>query len=65
MNNDFLVATSIGLLILLIFWIITLIFIFIRKPSNSKLTATLVAQSMSIFVLGFLILALLSLTDSI
>ena len=65
MNNEFLVASFIGLLILLIVWIISLIFIFYRKHPNSKLTPKLVTQSLSIFVLVLLILALLSLTDSI
>ena len=65
MNNEFLVASFIGLLILLIVWIISLIFIFYRKHPNSKFTPKLVTQSLSIFVLVFLILALLSLTDSI
>ncbi len=65
MNNAFLVAILIGLLILLIFWISTLIFIFYRKPPNSKLTKKLVVRSLSVFALAFFIFALLSLVDSI
>ena len=65
MNNAFLVAIFVGLLILLIFWITTLIFIFYRKPPNSKLTRKVVVRSLSVFAVAFLIFALLSLVDSI
>ena len=65
MNNAFLVAIFIGLLILLIFWITALIFIFYRKPPNSKLTKRVVPRSLSLFVFAFLLFALLSFVDSI
>ena len=65
MNTAFLVAIFIGLLILLIFWITALIFIFYRKPPNSKLTKKVVIRSLSVFAFVFLIFALLSLVDSI
>jgi len=65
MNKDFLVAIFIGLLILLIFWLVTLFFIFFRKRPDTKLSPKLIFQSLSIFAFCFLILALLSLADSI
>jgi len=65
MNNAFLVAIFIGLLILLIFWVTTLIFIFYRKPPNSKLTKKVVVRSLSVFAFAFLMFALFGLVDSI
>ena len=65
MNNDFVIILFTGLLILLLFWIVTLFFIYFRKPPNSKLTPKLVIQSLTLFLTGFLILVFLSLTDSI
>ena len=56
MNNDFIIALFIGLLILLLFWIVTLCFIYLRNPPNSKLTPKLVIQSLTLFLICFLIL---------
>ena len=65
MSNDFFTAIIIGLLILLILWIIVLLFIFFRKPPKSKLTGKLVIKSFFLFLISFLILAFISLVDSI
>jgi len=56
MNDDFKIALFIGLLILFLFWILTLFFIYFRKPLNSKLTPILVLKSLTLFLIGFLIL---------
>ena len=48
MNDDFKIALFIGLLILFLFWILTLFFIYFRKPLNSKLTPKLVLKSLTL-----------------
>ena len=53
MINDFLHASMIGLLILFIFWLLILVFIYLRKPPKSKLTKKLAIQSLFVFGLGF------------
>ena len=65
MNNNFVIALFVGLLILLISWIVTLFFIYFRKPPNSRLTLKLVIKSLTIFLVGLLILVFLRQTDSI
>ena len=60
MNDDFKIAVFIGLLILFLFWILTLFFIYFRKPLNSKLTPKLVLKSLTLFLIGFLILFFLT-----
>jgi len=51
--NDFLYACIIGLLILFLFWLVILVFVYIRKPPKSKLTKKLTIQSLFTFGLGF------------
>ena len=53
MINDFLHASMIGLLILFIFWLLILVFIYLRKPPKSKLTKKLTIQSLFVFGFGF------------
>ena len=64
MVNDFLYASIIGLLILLIFWFLIILFISVRKPSKSKLTIKLIFKSLLLFVIGFGILFVLLKNDS-
>ena len=64
MLNDFFYASLLGLTILFIFWIIVVIFIYIRKPPNSKLTARLTLISLTLFFVGFGILLYLASVDS-
>jgi len=64
MINDFLYASIIGWIILLIFWLSILIFIFIRKPPKSKLTKKLVIRSLLVFGIVFLILFVVLTIDS-
>ena len=56
MMNDFLYSAIIGWLILFLFWSLILVFIFVRKPPQSKLTKKLTFQSLMIFVVVFIIL---------
>ena len=64
MSNDFLIALLVCLLILFLFWTITLLFIFYRRYANSKLTIKLVIKSNLIFLIGFIILIVLIFSDS-
>jgi hypothetical protein len=56
MSIDFYYALLIGWNILLIFWIIILLFIFLRKPPKSKLTIQLIIKSVMVFGFGYLVL---------
>jgi len=51
MSDDFYYALVIGWVILLIFWLFIVIFIYFRKPPNSKLTTKLAIGSFFIFIL--------------
>ena len=65
MKDDFIISLFIGLFILLLFWFLTLLFIYVRKPPNSKLTFKLVVKSSILFFIGFIVLFVLRLSDSI
>ena len=65
MDDNFKIALFVGLLFLLLFWTITLIFIYFRKPLNLKHSSKRVIQSLTLFLIGFLLLVFISLTDSI
>ena len=56
MSIDFLYALVTGWSILLLFWLIILIFIFIRKPPRAKLTTRIVINSLVFFMIGYVIL---------
>ena len=56
MSIDFLYALVTGWSILLLFWLIILIFIFIRKPPKAKLTLKIVINSLVFFMIGYVIL---------
>jgi len=58
MNIDFFYALIIGWTFLTVFWLITILFIFIRKPPKSKLTLKLTIISIMIFLLGYLFIHL-------
>ncbi len=59
MNEDFLSAILFGWIILFSFWIFVLIFIYLRKPKNSKLTLSFTIKSLIIFAIGFIFLQIL------
>tara|TARA_B100001013_G_C24336617_1_gene334797 strand:+ start:114 stop:293 length:180 start_codon:yes stop_codon:yes gene_type:complete len=56
MNNDFFIAILTGWIILSIFWFGTILFIFIRKPTKSKLNIKIIIGSLVFFLAGFLFL---------
>ena len=56
MSIDFLYALVTGWSILLLFWLIILIFIFIRKPPKAKLTLKIIINSLVFFMIGYVIL---------
>ncbi len=60
MSIDFLYALVTGWSILLLFWLIILIFIFIRKPPKAKLTLRIVINSLVFFIIGYVILFVIS-----
>ena len=60
MSIDFLYALVTGWSILLLFWLIILIFIFIRKPPKAKLTLRIVINSLVFFIIGYFILFVLA-----
>ena len=60
MSIDFLYALVTGWSILLLFWLIILIFIFIRKPPKAKLTLRIVINSLIFFIIGYVILFVFS-----
>ena len=60
MSIDFLYALVTGWSILLLFWLIILIFIFIRKPPKAKLTLRIVINSLVFFIIGYVILFIFS-----
>ena len=64
MSLDFIITIFIGLIILLIFWSIILVFIFLRNPPKSKLTINIVLRSYLIFGALFLILLIFYYFDS-
>ncbi len=50
---DFLYSINIGIVILFVFWMIILVFIFLRKPHKSKLLKKLFTWSILFFLLIF------------
>jgi len=60
MSIDFLYALVTGWSILLLFWLIILIFIFIRKPPKAKLTLRIAINSLVFFIIGYVILFVFS-----
>ena len=60
MNDDFYYAIIIGWSILALFWLGSLLFIFIRKPLNSRLTYEVSFFSLVFFVVGYCLIFILS-----
>jgi hypothetical protein len=57
MSNDFYIAFLTGWFVLIIFWSTIVVFVYVRKPPNSKLTKKNFLLSYGIFlVLLFIIL---------
>ena len=59
MSIDFYYAIITGWSILLFFWILILLFVFWRKPPESKLTFSMTFKSFVIFAIGYTIILFL------
>ena len=64
MSNDFYIAFLTGWFVLIIFWSIIIIFVYIRKPPNAKLTKKVLLVSYGIFLVILLIIIFLNYADS-
>jgi hypothetical protein len=64
MYNDFYVAILFGWFVLLIFWSTIVIFIYFRKPPNSKLTPKIIVKSYLIFFIPIVFFILFDYVDS-
>ena len=64
MSNDFYIAFLTGWFVLIIFWSIIIIFVYIRKPPNSKLTKKNFLLSYGIFIVILLTILFLRSADS-
>ena len=64
MSNDFYIAFLTGWFILLVFWSTIIIFVYLRKQPNAKLTKKVFLVSYGIFLLILMIIILLNFADS-
>ncbi len=64
MSNDFYIAFLTGWFVLVIFWSTIVIFVYIRKPPNSKLTKNFFLISYGIFIVMLLIIVFFNYADS-
>ena len=64
MSNDFYIAFLTGWFVLIVFWSIIIIFVYIRKPSNAKLTKKVFFVSYGIFLALLMLIVLLNYADS-
>ena len=64
MSDDFYIAFLTGWFVLIIFWSIIIIFVYIRKPPNSKLTKKITLYSYIIFLIILLMIIFLYYADS-
>jgi len=64
MFNDFYIAFLTGWFVLFVFWSTIIIFIYFRKPPNSKLTKKIAIYSYMVFLIILLIIIFLNYADS-
>jgi len=64
MSNDFYIAFLTGWFVLIIFWSIIIIFVYIRKPPNAKLTKKVFLVSYGIFLVILILILLFNYADS-
>ena len=65
MSNDFYVAFLSGWSVLLVFWSTIIIFVYIRKPPNSRLTKKVAASSYLIFLILLVFILIFRYVDSL
>ncbi len=61
---DFLYSINLGLFILFFFWVVVLVFVFLRKPNKIKLIRKLFIISFLIFLLLFSLISYFIRSDS-
>ena len=64
MSNDFYIAFLTGWFVLIIFWSTIIVFVYIRKPQNAKLTKKVFLVSYGIFLVILFIIIFLNYADS-
>ena len=64
MSNDFYIAFLTGWFILIVFWSTIIIFVYLRKPPNAKLTKKVFLVSYGIFLVILIIIVLFKHADS-
>ena len=64
MSNDFYIALLTGWFVLVIFWSTIIIFVYLRKPPNAKLTKKVLLVSYGIFLVILIIIVFLNYADS-
>ncbi len=64
MPNDFYIAFLTGWFVLIIFWSTIIIFVYIRKPPNAKLTKKVFLVSYGIFLMMLILILLFNNADS-
>jgi len=65
MSNDFYIAFLSGWSVLLVFWSTIIIFVYIRKPPNSRLTKKITASSYLIFLILLVVILIFRYVDSL
>ena len=64
MSNDFYIAFLTGWFVLLVFWSTIVIFVYVRKPPNAKLTKKVFLVSYGIFIIILIVIVFLNIPDS-
>ena len=64
MSNDFYIAFLTGWFVLIIFWSTIIIFVYIRKPPNAKLTKKVFLVSYGIFLMILILILSFNYADS-
>tara|TARA_B100001758_G_scaffold75319_1_gene63625 strand:+ start:697 stop:897 length:201 start_codon:yes stop_codon:yes gene_type:complete len=64
MSNDFYIAFLTGWFVLLVFWSTIVIFVYVRKPPNAKLTKKVFLVSYGIFLIILIVIVFLNIPDS-
>jgi hypothetical protein len=64
MSNDFYIAFLTGWFVLIIFWSTIIVFVYMRKPPNAKLTKKVFLVSYSIFLMLLMIIVFFKYADS-
>ena len=64
MSNDFYIAFLTGWIVLIVFWSTIIIFVYIRKPPNAKLTKKVFLVSYGIFLILLITVVFFNYADS-